>query len=287
MKPDIKGEIRPATREDVVSVSAFLARTLQGGPPERYTRYLDYEWNRSDSEIGSLLEVEGRVRGFIGAIKAVRIISGAAHQTCNLTSISVEEPFRSMSLHLFQAALKNRDVSYTSFSASPEVETILSFFKFAQRPGSKLILPPGASIGTRPWRFGIETDPARMELDEELRRLARDHHDSGCAVIEIRDRARSGLIVAARRGRDVRAFADVLYASDGELLLDALPRVQLVLARELGTLLVGVPPDWVSRRPRASFQYTKLRPIYLRSPRLKLSDVDGLYSELALTRSRR
>jgi hypothetical protein len=86
--------------------------------------------------------------------------------------------------------------------------------------------------------------------------------------------------VTIRRGRDLRAFADVLHASDPGLLAECLPWLAAPLFAAHRTVLTGLDPRWLPTRPRPSFVYAKLRPVHARSTQIPFDQIDGLYSEL-------
>jgi hypothetical protein len=279
--------IRPATAADLPAVSSYLAGALRGGGPERYRRFLEYAWLPEKPDLGVMIEDAGAVRGFVGAIYSQRVIGGAAVRCCNLTSVAVDESHRKQTLQLFAALLSRKELTFTCFSASEKVAKILDFFKFQHAPSERVIVAPisGLSglrtLASRP-RARVIWKPARLEavLDPVQQAIARDHGRFRCGIFALERGGRRCFVVTVRRGRGIRAFADVLHASDPELLLEHLPWIHAPLLRAHGTLLTGIDRRWVRAAPAASVVYGKLRPIYARSPTLSLDQIDALYSEL-------
>jgi len=279
--------IRPATTADLPAVSRYLAGALRGGGPERYRRFLDYAWQPARPDLGVLIEDAGQIRGFVGAIYSARELGGAKVACCNLTSVAVDEPYRKQTLQLFGALLSRKELTFTCFSASERVAKILDFFKFQHAPSERVIVAPisGLSglrtLARRP-RVRVITDPARLDaiLDPAQLTIARDHRRYRCGLLALERGDRRCFVVTVRRGRGIRAFADVLHASDPDLLLEHLPWIHAPLYRAHGTLLTGIDRRWVRAAPAASFVYAKLRPVYARSPILALDQIDALYSEL-------
>lgn len=277
--------IRPATGGDLEAVTEYLARTLgaaDGRPAAHYRRVLDYGWLAPKPDLGIVIEDGGQVRGFLGAIYSERVIGGAVRRFCNLTSIAVDESHRSHTLRAFAALLADKDRTYTCFSANEQVAKILEFYKFRGAPTEKVLVGPGSGLAGLARRVRVISDPARLpgELDPAQQAIARDHAPYRCAQLVLAAGDRRCFVVAVRRGRGVRAFADVLHASDPALLAAALPWVQLPLWRALGTVLTGIDQRWVASRPRLSAVYTKLRPMHIRSSTLAPEQIDALYSEL-------
>jgi hypothetical protein len=284
--------IRSATLADLDAVSRYLADALHGdGGPARYRRYLACSWVVQRPDFGMLIEDAGKIRGFIGTIYADRRDGAEVRRFCNITSVAVDESHRKLTLKLFGALLANKVITYTCFSPSPQIATILDFFKFEHRPGDRVVVGPITGLRLRQLaaapRVHIYTgaDALDAELDEDHRTIARDHRAYRCGQLLLVDRDRRCFVVTVRRGHGVRAFADVLYASDPEMLLEHLPWIHAPLFRAHGTVLTGIDRCWVSRVPRTSFIYTKLRPLYARiakaatQERLSIDRIDMLYSE--------
>jgi hypothetical protein len=289
--------IRAATRADVDAVARYLADALHGdGGPARYRRYLECSWVTPPAELGMLIEDAGQIRGFIGTIYADRRFGAELQRFCNITSVAVAESHRKLTLKLFGALLARKDITFTCFSPSEQITQILDFFKFEHRPGDRVVVGPISGIGVRQLaaaaRVRVYTRPEELdaELDADQRQISRDHRGFRCGQLLLADRERRCFLVTVRRGRGVRAFADVLYASDPDMLLDHLPWIHAPLFRAHRTVLTGIDRRWVTHPPRASFTYTKLRPLYARLARAPgattasgpagIDRIDTLYSEL-------
>ncbi|HEY4240958.1 MAG TPA: hypothetical protein VGM88_14140 [Kofleriaceae bacterium] len=278
--------VRHATATDLPAIATFLAATLKGGAPARYRRFFEYTWLADKPDLGAVIVDDGAVHGYVGAIYADRHRAGATHRFCNLTSIAVDEPYRKHTLSAMALVMKPKAVTYTCFSPSPQMTEILDFFKFQHRANEKLVVGPlSVAGGVRGWgraltrRPRIVTAAAALDaaLGEDERAIARDHRAYRTAQILIEHGERRCFLVAVRRGRGARVFADILYASDPALLVEHLPHVHGPLFLALGTVLTGLDPRWGA--PKPAFRYTKLRPIYARSPDLPLDAIDPLYSE--------
>lgn len=285
MAPDER--VRKAEDADLPRVTRFLAGAL-GSTPEHFSRMLDYPWRPADATYGVLLESGGDVVGFIGMLFADRVLAGRALRTCNITSVAVAESHRKSSLKLFKAALSDKSVVYTCFSASPTVAEIFRFFKFTEHPTVKVVTSPLASprsFGPSVARRARVTSGARIDegaLSEDERKLAREHHESGAAVVLVSARDERSLVVAVRRARGRLVFADVIHVSNPSLFAETLALGASALAWKLRTPVVAVEERWMSRRPLASFKYDKLRPIHFRGPEVRLDVIDALYSEVVL-----
>jgi hypothetical protein len=261
--------VRPATLADLDAVAAFLARSLGGGGPPRYRRLFEYAWLADKPNIGALIEHDGRIGGFLGALYSRRTIAGHARSICNLTSWAVDEPCRRASLAMLKCLLDQRGHIFTTFSASPQVAEILTVLKFQTARSHKLLFTAAAGLVRRPRGEPIEVvdgaDRVAPRLDPDHRQILDDHRPYRCGHIYLERAGRRCYAVTVRRGRGSRAFADVLYASDPQLFVDAIGAVQAALFRAHRTLLTGIDLRWIDHPPALALCYTALRPVMFRA----------------------
>jgi hypothetical protein len=275
---------RPALPSDLPRVAEYLSRRLAGGGPARYRRFFEYTWPADAPNIGVLLEEERQVRGFLGALYASRRVGAEEHPFCNISSWAVDDEHRKMSLTMLKRLLAPRDHTFTCFSPSKTVVELLAFFKFKLLESTKVILSPlsgaPALLRTGPGTV-VTTGPAlERRLDQEQRRLYRDHRGYRLGHFLVERGEERCYLVTGRRGRDVRAFADVLHVDNVPLFLDALARLSWPLFRAHGTLLVGLDRRHLARLPPLAYASGGLRPVQWRSPTLGPSDIDALYTEI-------
>jgi hypothetical protein len=288
--------VRLATLDDLDAVAAFLARSLggEGGPP-RYRRLFEYTWLADKPNIGALVESDGRIGGFLGALYSRRVIGGRPREICNLTSWAVDEPYRRASLAMLKCLLDQRGHTFTTFSASPPVAEILGVLKFETVRSHKLLFT-AAAAARRPRGEPIQVldgaERVAPHLGPDHRQILDDHRPYRCGHVLVERGNRRCYAVTIRRGRGARMFADVLYASDPQLFVDAIGAVQRALFRVHRTVLTGIDLRWVDHPPALAVCYTGLRPVMFRGespagqsgpgtlPSLHARDICALHSEL-------
>ncbi|HTR55131.1 MAG TPA: hypothetical protein VMJ10_30805 [Kofleriaceae bacterium] len=275
--------LRPAHTTDLAAISAFLAPRLQGaGGEARYRRYLGYSWLDDKPNLGFLIE-DGGIRGFIGGIYSVRRVAGTDHKMCNLTSIWVDESHRKWTLPLFKHMFDQPGYTFSSLSPTPQVVEILRFFKFHKHDAHKVIATPAAGIARSLRRTRVYSARSlERELDATSLQIFRDHRPYGCGHFLVERGDERCYVVTVRRGHGVRAFADVIYASNPEFLVSAIAHLHVPVGITHKTMLIGLERTWVERVPFGTFVYTKLRPRLVRGASAGTSDVDGLYTELVV-----
>jgi hypothetical protein len=276
--------VRAATPADRDAIAVYLSERLRGGPPARYRRYLDYSWlgDADRPDLGMLVEDNGAVRGFIGAIYSRRRIRGNEVALCHLTSWHVDDDVRLHSLPMLKRLL-DRHPHVAATSPAPRVVELLEFFKFKRLDHRKLVIPPlgGVPASPRAWRVRVwdAHDGIERHLDDKQRRVYLDHARYRVAQWVIERGDRRCYAVMARRGRGLQVFADVLHASDPQLFAEAIGLCTVRLVRALGTPLAGIDLRLVPARPPRTAIYDRLRPVLFRSPSLQAGDIDALYSE--------
>lgn len=276
--------IREAQAADVQAVASYLAPRMGGsGGPERYRRFLQCDWISDKPNIGVLIEDGRQIGGFLGAIYARRRVGAADHLFCNINSWHVEERFRRLSLQMMARLLARQDCTFTCFSPSVRVVELLKFFQFRQLDSGKVVFSPLvglADLWRRPWPRVFWGAALEARLTDDEQRIRRDHRSYRCGHFLIERGARRSYFVTVRRGRGIRAFADVLHASDTGLLADSIAHVQAPIGLTHRTFLVGVDRRLLRSSPAGTFVYRGLRPLMFRSKGVGPEAIDTLYSEL-------
>jgi len=281
-----KPTVRPAAPADRDAIAAYLAEHLRGeGGAARYRRFFDYRWlsDADKPDLGMMIEVDGRIRGFIGAIYGRRRIRGREHLLCNLNSWCVDEEVRMHSLVMLKRLLDRKEYDFVCVSPSDRVTELLRFFKCQTLDTGKLLFGPlsGVPASPRAWRVKVWDARSGIErhLDDEDRRVFADHAPYRLAQWLIERGDRRCFAVMARRGRGLRVFADVLHASDPQLFAESIGLCIPRLARALGTVLAGLDRRFLPTPPPRTVGYDGLRAPLYRSATLAPTDLDALYTE--------
>lgn len=273
--------VREATLEDGAALSEYLPPRL-GGTAGGFRRLFEYQWPIAKPDIGMLIEDGGHIRGFVGGIYSQRRIAGRLQPFCNVHSFAVDAEYRRFSLLMLQRLLGSADCTYTCFSASPRALEIFKAFKFQIVDAAKVMFTPLAGL-TRLLRPGVRLRRATEavdDLDPGEREIVRDHGSYRCGQFILEADDQRCYFVTIRRGLRVRAFADVLYASNPSLLVSHVGHVHTAIARTHHTPLLGLDRRFVPRAPAGTFTYARIHPLAFRSSVLREEDLDALYSEL-------
>jgi hypothetical protein len=273
---------RPA---DLPAIADYLgARLGERHGAAGFRRLFEYPWLAEKPDLGALLDDGGRIGGFAGAIYSRRLVGGREHLFCNMTSLCVDERLRKWSLPLVERLLAQPDCTFTVLSPKDLVVKFLTrLYGFQAIDTEKVILGPHCRWPGLLRRPRVEVawgDVIRPRLTEPERRIFDDHRSYRCGQFLVERGGERCYFVTVRRGRRVRAFADVLYASRPDLLAECIAHVHVPLARTHATLLTGVDARWLPRRPAGAVSYRGLRPVLFRSDVVTPREVDALYTEL-------
>ena len=199
---------------------------------------------------------------------------------------------------MLKCLLDQRGLTFTTFSASPAAAEILRVLKFQTLRSDKLLFTSAAALVRRPRppvRVVDGADRVAPLLSADHRRVLDDHRPYHCGHYWIERGDRQCYAVTVARGRGRRVFADVLYASDPQLFVDAIGAVQGAVFRAHRTVVTGIDLRWVERPPALALCYTALRPVMFRTPSsdgvdpsrlaplIDARDICALHSELVPT----
>ena len=231
---------------------------------------------------GFFLEDEGVVTGFLGAVYADRVIEGCLRRFCNLTAWCVLPPYRSQSLDLLFAVTRNPEQTVVNLTPNLQVQRILRALRYQVLDSHKLFTVPGVHWSTLLRRECLqvltEPDDVLPCLDEECRKIVRDHDGSGCRHTLIRGRGGDCLVISNRRVKKGIPFSEILYARNPDILRRHFERVKLSILRRDKTLLLAIDERLIASR--LWFTYPVRRISLFRSPDVKRTNIDNLYSEL-------
>ena len=127
-------------RADIKALLPFLDYGFgHPWPPIRWLRLFNYPGVERAPNLGFVLESGGRVVGFLGAIYHERFIESRVERFCNLTSWYVQPEFRSHSLALLTALLRQPDYNFVNFTPSDVVSSVMTRFGFHELDTHKLL----------------------------------------------------------------------------------------------------------------------------------------------------
>jgi len=242
-------------------------------------------WDSSEDYYGYVLDQGGDVKGFLGLIFSERIINGHREKFCNMTSWTVKQESRGHSLQLLLEALKLGNCTFTNFTPSVGVASILRKLGFTElEAGAQVLLPvPGFSLVRTSYSALLDIDEIGKRLSETDRKIFTDHRGFNCRHLLISDGEEYCYLVLKNRSYKRLPFARVQYLSNPELFASSIDALRTNLCWRLKVAGLIVENRYVDGR---TFSYSKAYPqqcpTFFKSVSVSARDIDTLYSEMIL-----
>ena len=136
-------QVRPVSRPDVDGLIPLLSRGFDHPwPPEEWRRILDLRSTGKQPNLGFVLESNGVLVGFLGAIYSERLVAGRLERFCNLTSWYTEPEFRSSGTLLLMAVLSQPGYTFTTLTPSPTGTQVIKALGFRPLESYKVMCSP-------------------------------------------------------------------------------------------------------------------------------------------------
>jgi hypothetical protein len=201
----------------------------------------------------------------------------------------VSEDCRSQSLSLLLTALKLKGYTFTNFTASPTVASILSRLGFTEFEVHQQVLFPVPYLRLKRRGWVCDFDPAeiRGRLNEHDRTIFDDHQHFDCEHLLLRFDERYSYLVLKKTKRKNMPFAKVHYLSHAENFIEAIESLMTKICLRLRVLGVMVDERYLmGHKFGTSMRYPHQRKAYFKSSSpLDVNRIDTLYSELVVLHS--
>jgi hypothetical protein len=242
-------------------------------------------WDSPENHCGYLLEHDGEVKGFLGLLFSERTVHGGLEKFCNMTSWIVKQEARGHSLKLLLEALKLKDYTFTNFTPSHDVATILQKLGFTELQGSEqILLPvPGFSYARTSYRCVFDIEEIGRRLNDVDRKIFTDHQGFNCRHVLVSEGDRYCYLIFKNRVYKRLPFARVHYLSNRELFASSIDSIRTNLCWRLKVAGLMVNSRYVDGQGFSySRPYPQQCPTFFKSGSLRASDIDTLYSEMIL-----
>ncbi len=243
-----KVRLRAIAPEDVENIIRFLIERGSRITDDEWRAIFEHPWDGERPELGYLLTVSNSIVGYLGTIYSEQTLGGTRRRVCNITSWNVREDYRSSSLRLFQALLKDADI-ITVFTPTGVTRRIMEILGFRVLDTNKYFYFPLLHAATllRGRGVTILTDIGDIEqrLDDNHRTILKDLINTNCRHLLVREGARYCYLVTKRRRQGIKgpltvSASEVLFCSDRAMLNRHLERILLtVLRRDATWALTG------------------------------------------------
>lgn len=286
-----EARLRVIAPEDVENIIWFLRERWPKVAADEWRAIFEHPWDGERPELGYLLTVSDSIVGYLGTIYSEQTLGGTRRRVCNITSWNVREDYRSSSLRLFQALLKDADI-ITVFTAGDVTKRIMEILGFRVLDTNRYVYFPLLHAATllRGRGVTILTDIGDIEqrLDDNHRTILKDLIDTNCRHLLVREGARYCYLVTKRRRQGIGikgplavSVSEVLYCSDRAMLTRHLERILLTVLRRDATWALRGNERIVGKRSPLGLRLEHM--VFVRGADIDLGLLDNLlYSEVVL-----
>ncbi|HWN10314.1 MAG TPA: hypothetical protein VNO50_13790 [Pyrinomonadaceae bacterium] len=277
--------IRKAISEDFERVYP-LFRGFGGEPipRENWKKIFVSPWKSTEDFCGYLLLKDEEVKGYLGLIFSQRIQNSKVEKFCNMTTWVVNEDSRSHSLPMLLEALRLKDYTFTNFTASPAVATILGKLGFADFPVHQRVLIPIPRLAGRGVGCEFDSPVIRSKLSEADRTIFDDHQSLDCIHLLLQSKSGDCYVVLKKAKRRKITFVKVHYLSDADVFSESVESLLARICFRLRVFGLMVDERYIGERDfSASLKYPHQRRAYFKSRSIVGSNsIDTLYSEVVI-----
>lgn len=275
-------EVTPIMDADVAAVVDFLHANHNDRVPWAQACSAA-PWKADAPNHGFMLRDGRRIVGTLLALYSERLVAGRVERICNMGSWCVLPDYRSRSISLLNALLKQDGYNFTTLSPAEGPQEVLAWLKFRHLDTSA-VLVPNLPWPVLPGRTSISADPSvitRTLAGSDLK-VYRDHAQAMAThhLVLVRRQETCHVMYRKSRYKGAPLFALLLHVSNPELFHQALiPLTRHLLVRH-GLVATLAELRTIEYRPTLAFTLNNWPKMY-RSDHLEPGQIDYLYSELA------
>lgn len=278
-----KAELKPILDEDVTRTAQFLHRHMNDKfSTAQWERGLRASWYRAAPHHGFMLEWQGEVVGAICTLYSEQEIDGEIRVICNPHTWCVLEPYRSRSVSLILAVIRQPDLHFTMFSPNADGEEIFAYLGFKPLPRDTRILVNVPTLQLfRRVQVGFEIDAALPQLSPADRKCVTEHRQFAWLrfVFYSRDGRQGFLIYKTCRYKRLPG-AHLIHISDRSLFEDCWPGIRTRLLLGYGICTATVEQRLLGGNPTFSFASAPASAKFYLSDTLPPEAFKYTYSEL-------
>ena len=271
--------------DDVVDVAAFMHRHMNRQfSSSVWAKVLRAQWLDDAPNFGFMLkEYNGAIVGVLCAIYSPQIINGERERICNIHSWVVLPEYRTKSVLLVLAAIRQAGYHFTMFSPNESGLEIFSYLKF--KPLGKTVtslfhIPslPGSGV-----HFSEDDEEGGRGLAEDQLKIYRDHLAFpwlNCLVFS--KAGKTGFILYRRCTYKRLASARILYISDKALFICSWKAIRTHLLFSKGLFSSRIESRFIQEKLTFSRQPEPDQHKFYYSSSLCPDDIECIYSELVV-----
>jgi GNAT superfamily N-acetyltransferase len=280
--------IRPAGPGDIDAVCALLHDKMNSKiAPERWRRLMTYAWLADKPDLGRVVEVDGRILGYVGMVYADRDIGGRRERIVNICAWYLDKSLRGAGLGTEMMAEATADParSYDIMTSSKNTLKILDAVGYRVLDDHRYVW---RKAGVTAGGLTVERDPAAIrarvsgQTGADEVRLLDDMAGLPATPMLIGANGAQALLFFSvkRKGADVTWF-DLLHTSDRALFAAQAQALADAVLPD-GPAVLAADCRFVPSVPEGAERQTLPVPRFFKTDHLAPHAIDHLYTELQL-----
>jgi len=255
---------------------------------EAYRRVFQYAWMKDLPDRGLILDVNGKLAGYLGTVYSERSVNGKKRLFCNIFSWYMRPAYRGkgLGLPLLQALIQRKNLIITGFTPNLNSGPIIKKYGFKTLSTGFIVFHPKLAIG-RLMKRGAEIITLSQDiykiLDSDLYSIVEHHLKYGCSVMALTNNREVGLIISKRR-MSTRvpyvSITEILHVANKKMVLDNLASVYRSMILRDKTTALAVDETIFGAETPIGWRRDRLR--YFLGDDIVPDQIDSLYSEIIL-----
>lgn len=273
-------------KEDIADVAVFLNKYMSDRfSPEEWGRAMLVAWLDDAPNHGFMVkDSDNNVVGALCVIYSEQSINGKKERICNPHSWCVLPAYRSSSVQLVLAAIRQRDFHFTMFTPNESGLEIFAYLKFKPLGNSvtTLLHVPSLSFSSKMTFFSDEEEGMNVLSPTDLK-VFKDHMAfPWLDRLIFKSREKSGFILYKKLKFKRLPSARVLYISDRDLFFSNWQQVRTYLLRRRGLFTSRMETRFLEKSVSFSLQPEPDQQKFYLSSSLAPDDIECIYSELVV-----
>ncbi|MCP5244669.1 MAG: hypothetical protein H6937_01390 [Burkholderiales bacterium] len=273
----------PISINDLDEVACFLHHHMSDRfTPQQWKQGISRSWLSDAPNYGFMLRNNAQIVGVLCAIYSEQNIAGSQRRFCNPHSWCVLSDFRTRSIDLVLALIRQKGYTFTMFSPNKEGVEIFKYLKFKPLNDALLIFLNVPSVsGSGKVVSHLDIEQAKMHLPAHIAQQYTDHADfPWLKFLFFSEKDQYGFLIYKKQHYKRLASAWIMYISDTALFSRCWPAIRTHLLLKHGFFTSKIEARLLDHLMQVRLKPQPGHQKFYMSEELSADNIQNLYSEL-------
>lgn len=280
-------QVKKTYPNDFERIYPLLEEFRSSYTKEDWKKIFLYQWEGVEDYVGFHLENENVMVGFMGLIFSVRHKNNDVYKFCNITSLIVQENYRTFAFLLLRKLRTLENTTCIAFNPICESYNLLTRLGFANLEKHYRVIPTINFLWGPREVTKIYEPPVLLEkVNGEEKRIVSDHVRLKCSSILFESMGRFCLIIykiITQGHKILRNKIHILYVNDVSLFNEIIFSILGVFNKKYGFCSALYIDDRFIQNQKKIFSISReIKPPGIYSGFRDKLEIDQLYSEIVL-----